>query len=80
MSKLKWLGLLAGLLCGIPVGAGELAYAPAPVENPLKGLVPYVSSEGKNRFPHSMEFRYFPMHKIMTGEDCYDWSPIEATL
>ncbi len=58
----------------------ELEYAPAPVDNPLKGLVPYVGSSGKARFPHSMEFRYFAWKDLMTGRDEYDWTRLEKTL
>ena len=58
----------------------ELEYAPAPVDNPLKGLVPYVSASGKDRFPQSMEFRYFPLKAVMTGPKTFDWSPIDKTL
>lgn len=68
------------LLLGTPARAVELEYAPAPLDNPLKGLVPYVSASGKNRFPHSMEFRYFPLDAVMTGPSRFDWSPIEKTL
>jgi hypothetical protein len=58
----------------------ELKYAPAPVDNPLKGLVPYVGASGKAQFPHSMEFRYFAWKDLMTGPDQYDWTRLEKTL
>ncbi len=55
-----------------------LEYAPAPPDNPLKGLVPY---GGQARgFPHSLEFRYFALNEIMTGPDQFDWSPIDRFL
>jgi hypothetical protein len=69
------LALLAGQAL-----AAELNYSPAPVDNPLKGLVPYVSSSGKDRFPQSMEFRYFPVKAVMSGPESFDWSPVEKTL
>lgn len=53
-------------------------YQPAPPDNPLKGLVPYVGQG--DPFPHSMEFWYFPMNRLMTGPDSFDWSPIEDKL
>lgn len=62
--------------------AKPLVYAPAPVDNPLKGLVPY-SSEWKKEegsFAHSMEFRYFALGDVMTGWGTFDWTKIEETL
>ena len=55
-------------------------YAPASVDNPLKGLVPYADSSGANLFPHSMEFSYFPLSAVVTGPDSYDWTPLESFL
>jgi hypothetical protein len=77
--------LMRELLCLIFLAGGvlpakPLEYAPAPVDNPLKGMVPYVSSNSVDRFPHSMEFRYFPLNKIMKARGVYDWSAIEETL
>ena len=57
----------------------ELAYAPAPVDNPLKGLVPYLRSD-TNLFPCSMEFNYLPLAALVTGEQQYDWQPLENLL
>lgn len=61
-------------------GPIELDYAPAPVDNPLKGMVPYVSADALDRFPHSMEFHYFGLNELMTGEAEFDWTPLENTL
>ena len=58
----------------------QLRYRPAPVDNPLRGLVPYVSTSAKARFPHSMEFRYFSLRDLLPAPGTYDWSPIEKTL
>lgn len=77
--------LLAGIIlsvisasrCGV---CGDLEYAEAPSDNPLRGLVPYVSASGKDQFPHSMEFCYFPLKDLMKGPDEFDWEPIEKTL
>ncbi len=55
-----------------------LEYAPAPPDNPLKGLVPYA---GQARdFPHSLEFRYLPLRAVMQGMDRFDWTPVETLL
>ncbi|MEN8871697.1 MAG: hypothetical protein ABF380_12710, partial [Akkermansiaceae bacterium] len=46
--------------------AVPLQYHPAPIDNPLKGLVPYASTWKKEeKFPHSMEFQYFAMGGLM---------------
>lgn len=58
----------------------ELKYAPAPVDNPLKGMVPYVSSDALDRFPHSMEFQEFALKAVMKGRGEYDWGVVEKTL
>lgn len=56
-----------------------LDYAPSPVDNPLKGLVPYADSSNGN-FPHSLEFDYLPLSSLVTGPDRYDWTPLENLL
>jgi hypothetical protein len=58
-----------------------LEYSPAPVDNPLKGLVPYTNEWKKDeRFPHSMEFCYFHLSDVMTGWGAFDWSKVEESL
>ncbi len=57
----------------------DLAYAPAPVANPLKGLVPY-ASQRTDPFPHTMEFNYVSLAELMKGYDQFDWEPLEALL
>jgi hypothetical protein len=56
-----------------------LEYAPSPLDNPLRGLVPY-SGAGRERFPHSLEFNYLPMNALVVGERQYDWSALETLL
>jgi hypothetical protein len=66
----------------------DVAYTPAPIDNPLKGLVPYVSQYPPDRFPHSMEFCYLPMRGLMdqavdpngSTRYEYDWTPLEEQL
>ncbi len=63
-------------------------YIPAPIDNPLKGVVPYVSQYPPDRFPHSMEFCYLPMRGLIeqTADPngnmryVYDWTAIEKQL
>ena len=57
----------------------EMEYRPAPIDNPLKGLVPYANPE-PNRFPHSLEFSYIKFSDLVVGPDCYDWKPLEKLL
>ncbi|MEM7015055.1 MAG: hypothetical protein AAF585_26650, partial [Verrucomicrobiota bacterium] len=79
MKRLVFL-LFAGLLGLASAEVVKLEYAPSPVDNPLKGLVPYVTSDAVDRFPHSVEFYYFPLRKLLVGPESFDWSPIEKTL
>ena len=56
-----------------------LEYRTAPVDNPLKGLVPYAAPQ-PNRFPHSLEFSYVRFSDLVIGPDRYDWQPLEKLL
>lgn len=60
----------------------RLKAAPSPADNPLKGLVPYsdYADEGDSHFPHSLEFDYLPLAKLMRGTSDFDWQPMEALL
>jgi hypothetical protein len=55
-----------------------LAYASAPVDNPLKGFVPYLRAD--TTFPHSMEWDYTKLSDVMTGRTNFNWAPFEAKL
>jgi len=55
-----------------------LKYVPSPADNPLKGLVPYQAPA--HSFPHSLEFDYFPLRKLNTGPDQYDWTSLDRFL
>lgn len=91
-------GLLAAPLAAAPAGppkapaaspkklselpAHALAYAPSPLDNPLKGFAPFYAP-GKtyaNKFPLSMEWSYFALSDLMKGPDTFDWSPLERML
>src|SRR4051812_45292911 len=56
-----------------------LEYAPAPADNPLKGLVPY-SFARNDGFPHSLEFGYLPLSALLVARDQYDWSMLDELL
>jgi len=71
---LMWLALPS------PAMAEKLEYSPAPVGNPLKGLVPYAGDWGEDAFPHSMEFSYLPISAVMKGRDVFNWTALEKIL
>lgn len=56
-----------------------LEYAPAPVDNPLMGLVPY-QGDRRGTFPLSLEFNYLPYSALVKGYDEFDWKPLEQML
>lgn len=56
-----------------------LEEAPAPVGNPLKGLIPYANPP-KNRFPHSMKFFHIPLCDVVKDRGEYDWSALDRRL
>ena len=56
-----------------------LGSAPAPVDNPLKGLVPY-SGDVRATFPHSLEFNTLPYSALVKGYDDFDWHLLETLL
>ena len=56
-----------------------LGSAPAPVDNPLKGLVPY-SGDVRAAFPHSLEFNTLPYSALVKGYDDFDWHLLETLL
>jgi hypothetical protein len=56
-----------------------LEYRPAPVDNPLKGLVPF-QGDRRDQFPHSLEFNYVPYSALVKGYDSFDWEPLETLL
>ncbi len=78
--------LFLALMGSFPVNQGqkvlfqtELAYRSAPIDNPLKGLVPY-AGDRRATFPHSMEFSYLSLNELMTGPESFDWTKLEDLL
>jgi len=75
--------LVAAILVGFPAAQEPVVRkyeaGPAPVDNPLKGLVPY-AGDVRAFFPHSLEFNYLPLSALVTGADRYDWAPLERLL
>jgi len=80
--RLGCLGILLGALV-LPAQAQEfhpLAYAPAPVDNPLKGFVPYDNDAHAANFPHSLDWFYIPLSDLMPAAKTFDWEPMEKHL
>jgi hypothetical protein len=71
--------LLLALCAGTEPVRAPLEYAPAPVDNPLKGLVPY-EADVRDKFSHSLEFNYLPLSALQTNYDEFDWKPLERML
>jgi hypothetical protein len=70
------------LVASVPAYAGDrlpLEHAPSPVDNPMKGLVPY-QGDVRALFPHSLEFNYLPFSALAKGYDEFDWEPLEDLL
>jgi hypothetical protein len=57
-------------------GATQLAYAPAPPDNPLKGFVTCLRAD--TTFPHSLEWDYTRLFELMTGPTNFNWAPFDA--
>lgn len=72
--------LILSLLAGWAwtVGAGTLAYAPAPPDNPLKGFVSYPGE--RTDFPRSLEWDYTRLAEVMVGPAEFNWAPFERKL
>lgn len=74
---------IAGLVVVVQATAGELRqrleYAPAAVDNPLKGLVPYQGNV-RGKFPHSLEFNYIAYSALVKEYETFDWQPLEQML
>lgn len=72
--------ILTGLLLGVSpaMNAMNYSYTPAPVDNPLKGFMPYAGVY--TTFPYSMEWDYLPLRSLMTGPTNFNWSKLDSLL
>lgn len=74
-------------------GTYALAYSQAPVDNPLKGFLPFYDAaeeayfkEGddwrdrETQLPYSLEFFYLPLSRLMNNLDDFDWSELDKRL
>ena len=80
--RVRTIAAAVAALAGVGAGRKELAYAPAPPDNPLKGVVPYADLDAADRarFPHSLEFFYLPLSAVVVGPGRYDWAPLDRQL
>jgi hypothetical protein len=46
--------------------------------NPLKGFIPF--AKNTSVFPYSMEWFYIPLRDIMTAENTFNWTALDAQL
>lgn len=77
---MKFARFIAVIACALLAGCGseapkpstpvKLQYQPAPVDNPLKGFLPF-RGDFQDAFPHSMEWAYFPLRDLMDGPDSF---------
>ena len=63
--------------------AHALVFGPSPIDNPLKGFLPYYVSNSDfehSILPHSLQWNYFALNEIYTNWDTYNWAPVEQML
>ncbi|AMV34751.1 hypothetical protein VN12_21675 [Pirellula sp. SH-Sr6A] len=72
-----WLG--SSLSVALAQEVRSLTYAPAPIDNPLKGFVPY-QGDRRSQFPHSLEFNYIGLASLMKDEERFDWTELDSML
>ncbi|MFD0670964.1 S-layer homology domain-containing protein [Cohnella sp. GCM10027633] len=74
-------------------GTHALAFQDAPVDNPLKGLLPFYDASEEAYFkvgddwrdrptqlPYSMEFFYLPLNKLMNNLNDFNWTELDKRL
>ncbi|WP_217592023.1 S-layer homology domain-containing protein [Cohnella sp. GbtcB17] len=74
-------------------GTHALTYSQAPVDNPLKGFLPFYDASEEAYFtagddwrdrptqlPYSMEFFYLPLSKLMNNLNDFDWTELDKRL
>lgn len=74
-------------------GTHALSYESAPVDNPLKGFLPFYDAseeayfkdgddwrERPTQLPYSMEFFYLPLNKLMNGLNDFNWTELDKRL
>ena len=90
-AKIDWLNIAYDEKAAILPKAPDtrvLTYTNAPVENPLKGFMPYLDArnvskpghDNYDRFPYSMEYFYIPLRQLMVDDNKFDWSDLEMNL
>lgn len=74
-------------------GTEALTYRNAPVDNPLKGFLPFYDASEESYFtegddwrdrptqlPYSLEFFYLPLNKLMNNLNDFNWTELDKRL
>jgi hypothetical protein len=71
-----------GTMPGSALPSHALTYAASPLDNPLKGFLPwfYRGTDYANGYPHSMEWSYFALSEVMTGATAFQWDIVDQFL
>ena len=80
LQRFIFLSLLCCSAAFPAVSAAELAYRPARVDNPLKGIIPSSYGRTQLRFPHSLRYLDLPLARLMPAGNQFSWEPLEKKL
>ena len=74
---------VAFIFCGLAAAMAETNYyslgvSAAPMNNPLKGFMPYAGSY--STFPYSMEWGYIPLRSLMSGPTNFNWTGLDTLI
>ena len=76
---MRGVGLIAACLAltfSSAIKGGDLQYRPAPINNPLKGLIADGGALDK-QFPNSLDYIKISIGEIMKGQDEFDWTALD---
>jgi hypothetical protein len=72
------MGWVIWILCFATV-AKDLEYRPAPIWNPLKGVISE-SVRMHEEFPHALRYVQISVAEVMKGENEFDWSELDNRI
>jgi Domain of unknown function (DUF4832) len=80
LTAISLLFMFIMLASPIPVSAAWISqtYKAGPVDNPLKGFMPYHGSF--TTFPYSMEWQYLAWKDLQTDSNTFTWAPLDNLL
>lgn len=49
---------------------------------PAEGFIPFTDGyqSSYSRFPHTMEWSYFPVNAVMTGSNTFNWTTVDNAV